>query len=367
MRSGARMLLRALPRRLRRTSSSGSPDVSQLGVDERARKQRRQRRARRARPIRARAAGRRRRAATRSRRGRGRRRSSASAISTTSSRIEAVLELGDHRRRRVAGGALPDAALDRRDEVEDPGADRDAERQDRGRRRMLGDRRGRRPRARSSGRRSAGGRATTVASSGAIDAAAVAAPQDDRERAARATRSASRRAARAPWRDMRASAGIGCCSSSFSAPLCRSPATSRIADERQQERGRQLARAERRRPDADQRRERFADAGRGAVQPAQLGVGPHGADERDADERPDQQQHHPPRARRQQLAPFLLEQPRERRSYVSARNTSSRSTRRPIAPRGRRRAVSSSSVPSPQTRPPLSRTNRSQTRAASLI
>ena len=57
---------------------------------------------------------------------------------------EAVLELGDHRRRRVAGGALPEAALDGGDEVDDPGADGDAQRQDRRGGRMLGQRRGRR-------------------------------------------------------------------------------------------------------------------------------------------------------------------------------------------------------------------------------
>ena len=56
---------------------------------------------------------------------------------------EAVLELGDHRGRRVAGGALPEAAVHGGDEVEDPRADGDAERQDRGGRRMLGERRGR--------------------------------------------------------------------------------------------------------------------------------------------------------------------------------------------------------------------------------
>ena len=54
---------------------------------------------------------------------------------------QAVLELGDHRGRRVAGRALPDAAVDGRDEVEDPRADRHAERDDRGGRRMLGQRR----------------------------------------------------------------------------------------------------------------------------------------------------------------------------------------------------------------------------------
>ena len=60
---------------------------------------------------------------------------------------EAVLELGHHRRRRVAGGTLPQTALHRGDEVDDPRADGDAQRQDRRRRRMFGDR-GRRRRDR---------------------------------------------------------------------------------------------------------------------------------------------------------------------------------------------------------------------------
>ncbi len=54
---------------------------------------------------------------------------------------ESVLELGHHRRRRVAGGALPDPTLYGGDEVDDPGSYRDAERQDRGGGRMLGQRR----------------------------------------------------------------------------------------------------------------------------------------------------------------------------------------------------------------------------------
>ena len=54
---------------------------------------------------------------------------------------EAVLKLGDHRRRRVPGGALPDPALYGGDEIDDPGSYRDAERQDRGGGRMLGERR----------------------------------------------------------------------------------------------------------------------------------------------------------------------------------------------------------------------------------
>ena len=122
-------------------------------------------------------------------------------------------------------------------------------------------------------------------------------------------------------------------------------------DERQQERRRELAGAEGRRPDADQRRERFADARRRAVQPAGFAVGAHGTDEarrrRGARSRSG---HHPPRARREQLAPFLRQRASEARRYVSARKTSSRS-RWPSRPFARRRAPQARSrVPSPQTR-----------------
>ena len=79
---------------------------------------------------------------------------------------------------------------------------------------------------------------------------------------------------------IRANADIACCSSSFNAPLCAVPGDQPDGDERQQERGRQLARAECRRPDANQRRKRFADACGRAVQAARLRVGAHRADER---------------------------------------------------------------------------------------
>ena len=79
---------------------------------------------------------------------------------------EPVLELGDHRRRRVAGDPLPDPALHGGDEVDDPGADRDARAS--GSRRWTDARSATRwpPRARRSARRSAGDRAATVTSSG---------------------------------------------------------------------------------------------------------------------------------------------------------------------------------------------------------
>ena len=75
-----------------------------------------------------------------------------------------------------------------------------------------------------------------------------------------------------------------------------------------------------------ERRERLADAGGGAVQPAQLGVGPHGADERDADERPDQRAAAPTTAREASSSRHSFSSSQQpKAAYVSARNTSSRS------------------------------------------
>ena len=91
---------------------------------------------------------------------------------------QAVLKLRDHRRRRVTGGALPDAALHGGDEVEDPGADRHAERQDRRGRRMLGHRRRRgRERDRQAGVQQVAERDRRQFRR--VDAAAVAFPQHD--------------------------------------------------------------------------------------------------------------------------------------------------------------------------------------------
>ena len=95
-------------------------------------------------------------------------------------------------------------------------------------------------------------------------------------------------------------------------------------DERQQERGGELARAERRRPHADERRERFADARGGAVEAAQLRIGPHGADERDADERADQQRASPTRRATPAARAIPSRAATRTPSYVSARNTSSK-------------------------------------------
>ena len=129
----------------RRTSCRGSRTCPSSSLTKRARERSRPPRAPRAPTDSADAASRRRRrAATRSP-------PSASRASDQRQRDqhdvephEPVLELRDHRRRRVAGGALPDPALHGGDEVDDPGADRDAERQDRGGGRMLGERRRRR-------------------------------------------------------------------------------------------------------------------------------------------------------------------------------------------------------------------------------
>ena len=143
--------------------------------------------------------------------------------------------------------------------------------------------------------------------------------------------------------------------------------------EREQEDRGHLAGAEGRRPDPDERRERLADAGGRAVQPARFSIAPHRADEGDADQRPHREQQHPPGAGRHQLAVFLGDQPRKRwnrrdrrargenpslrslRSrrfllYVRARNTSSRSPG--TAPREAACDASWSNVPSPRIVPP---------------
>src|SRR5262249_13768471 len=80
-------------------------------------------------------------------------------------------------------------------------------------------------------------------------------------------------------------------------------------NERKKEGSGELAGAEGRRPDADERRERFADADGGPVEAAEIGVGANGADEGDADERSHRGEKDPPRARGDALAPFLGEEP----------------------------------------------------------
>ena len=141
---------------------------------------------------------------------------------------EPVLEFGDHRRRRVAGRALPPAALHGRDEVHDPGADRDGERDDRGRGRMLGHRR------RGGGKRDREARVQQVPEHHRdelrrIDAAAVRLPEQDRDHRRDATRRPTRPAAPVPWPRRARKPASDAASRSSSAPLCRSPATRRIA------------------------------------------------------------------------------------------------------------------------------------------
>ena len=112
------------------------------------------------------ARGRRRRGASRSPRPRARARRATQRDQHDVEPHQPVLELGDHRGRRVAGDALPQPAVHRGDEVDDPGADRHAQRHDRGRRRMIGQRRRRGRERDRQRRRSARGRRATAPSSG---------------------------------------------------------------------------------------------------------------------------------------------------------------------------------------------------------
>ena len=79
--------------------------------------------------------------------------------------------------------------------------------------------------------------------------------------------------------------------------------------ERQKEDGRQLARAERRRPDTDERRKRFTDPRCGTIEAAGLRVSAYGTDERESHERSHQEQEYPPCPRGPQFAPLFAEQP----------------------------------------------------------
>ena len=205
MRSGSRICAQRLLRRRSENEFARFSDVSQLAVDERAR-ERSPRRATAASADRlvARGAA----TATPSRdpdRGerQAQRRSSASAISDDVEPDQAVLELGDHRRRRVAGGALPEppctaamkltihvptVTLSVRIAAVDGCSVIDAV--------------GRRERDRQAGVQQVpgddGGKLRRV------DAAAVARPQHDRGERRAATRRATRPAGRAPSPPMRA-------------------------------------------------------------------------------------------------------------------------------------------------------------------
>ena len=180
------------------------------------------------------------------------------------------------------------------------------QREDGGRGRMVADRRHRR----GERDRQAGVQQMTEDDGGElrrVDAAAVASPQQDRRR--------RRQRRDEPPREQDESLGADARERGHrvlqldleraALPIARHDAD---GDKRQQKRRRQLARAEGRRPDADERRKGLADADGGAVQPAGFRVGADGADERDADERTHHQQQHPPGARRHQLAPLLAEQ-----------------------------------------------------------
>src|SRR5579864_4197160 len=80
-------------------------------------------------------------------------------------------------------------------------------------------------------------------------------------------------------------------------------------DKWKHEGGGQLARAERRRPDADERRKGFTDARGRAVEAAEIRIRVDRADERDANERSHREEEHPPRARADQLAPLFGQEP----------------------------------------------------------
>ena len=124
---------------------------------------------------------------------------SVAATSTTDEPDEAVLELGHHRRRRVAGRSLPPAAVDGRDEAQDPRAHRRAERQDGRRRWVLGDR------GHGGGQRDGEAGVQQVSQSpaasqlGRVDPAAVALPEDDGDNRRQRRDDPAQHAGRAPW------------------------------------------------------------------------------------------------------------------------------------------------------------------------
>ena len=222
---------------------------------------------------------------------------------------EAVLKGCDHRRRRVAGGALPHAALHGGDEIQDPRADGDAQREDRGGGRMFADC------SHDGGERDRQARVQQMADRHCrhlrrVDAAAVTFPEHDR--GARGNRRGDPRDRQ--HQRLRGNPREG---GNRMLRLDLQRAALAVAgdeanrDEREQEDGRDLARAESRRPDAGERRERLADAGGGAVEAARFGVRAHGADEGDAHQRTHREEQHPPRPRRDQLAVLLAQQPLE--------------------------------------------------------
>ncbi len=222
-----------------------------------------------------------------------------------------MLELGDHRRRRVAGGTFPEAALHRGDEVDDPGTDGHAERKDGGGRRVLRDRcSGRAERDAEAGIEHVP--ASTVAISGEVDRTTIATPQQTAMSGAADAMSHPASSASA-FAAIRRFAGMRLLQLDLQRAALSVATHQPDRDEGQQKGGCQLAGAERRRPDPDERREGFAYTGGRSVEAARFRVGPHGADERDADERADQDEHHPPGARRHKLAPLLHEEPHERR------------------------------------------------------
>ena len=146
--------------------------------------------------------------------------------------------------------------------LQHPRADGDGERQDGRGRRVIGDHRGR-----AAARAMVSAGVEHVAQHdggqlGRIDAAAVAAPEQHGQAAAPARRRASRRAAPRPWPRCARQRRQRMLQLELQRAALAIAGDDADGHERQQERRRQLAGAEGRRPDADERRERLADAAR---------------------------------------------------------------------------------------------------------
>lgn len=223
-----------------------------------------------------------------------------------------VLELGHHRRGGVAGRPLPEAAVHGRHEIHDPRADGDAEGDNRRGGRVIGERGG----GRGQGNREGGVQAVAEhhhRQFRRVDMAAVTAPQSDsqrrRQRRDQPAGHEHQRLGRDPPDDWHGPLHL-----ELERAALLVAGNQANGDKRQQERRREFAGAEGRRPDAHERREGLAHAFRRAAVAAEFRIGADGVDERHANQRTHQRQHHPPGARGQEFTPFLLQQPPQRRS-----------------------------------------------------
>ena len=215
-----------------------------------------------------------------------------------------MLELGDHRGGCVAGGALPEAALNGAEEVQDPRADGDGEGEDGGGGRVFGERRGRG--AEGDGQQ----RVQDVTGKqrgkfGRPERAAIELPKQQRDEGGRhreqpAGEEDQRLRRYAPER---AHALLQLQLHRAALAVAGQHAD---GDERQQEDGGQFAGAESGSPDADERGERLA-----TLAGADLRVRADRADERDADERAHRDEEDPPGLRDEKLAPLFFEEPDE--------------------------------------------------------